>query len=227
MSDVADMLGIAGKATTSVTDEALKIMGDKAKTTTGKPTKKPKGMSREVFDLLGKDGLVSATQGNVVAPNFKNKRVNAMKGKWIWTAIHSSARNHNDPVFFHWIKAEQSYSDYPYASFNVKFDTFEYTDAEYASFLHDEANWSKADTDELVSTCHRYDMRWAIIADRVELSAHHSVEDMQERYYYVRAAVWSKRGDPAGSSANEEVVSGYDAARERKRRRAQDMVFKK
>lgn len=233
MSDVADMLGIAGKATTSVTDEALKIMGDKAKVTTGKPMKKPKGMSREVFDLLGKDGLLPSTQGNVVAPNFKNKRANALKGKWIWTAITSSARQRNDPVFFHWIKADHSYSDYPYASFNVKLDTFDYSEEEYNSLLAKDLQWTKADTDELIAVCHRYDMRWAIIADRIELSTHHSVEDMQERYYFVRAAIRARRGEAGASTSTattngaEELVSGYNVERERKRRRAQDMVFKK
>lgn len=229
MSDVADMLGIAGKAALSVTDEAMKIMGDKAKGS-GKPGKKPKGMSREVFDLLGKDGIMPSTQGNAVVPNFKNKRVNALKGKWIWTAVTSSARQRNDPVFFHWIKADQSYADYPYASFNVQLDLFDYTEEEYHEFLAIDTNWTKTDTDELVAICHRYDMRWPIIADRIELSTYHSVEDMQDRYYHVRAVIRAKRGE-AGASASmggeEEIVSGYDLERERKRRRAQDMVFKK
>ena len=49
---------------------------------------KPKGMSREVFGLLGKDGLNPAV---VPAPpltsQFKKKWNAATKGKWIWTKI--------------------------------------------------------------------------------------------------------------------------------------------
>lgn len=203
----------------------MKIMSEKVKV---KGAKKPKGMSREVYDLLGKDGLVPAVQGNVAVPSFKNKRTNALKGKWIWTSINSSARSHNPPVFYHWIKAEQSYVDYPYASFNVKLDTFQYTDEEYEKFLNEDASWSKADTDELVRVCHQYDLRWPIIGDRIDLSVPKAVEDMQERYYFVRAVVQAKRLEQANPSTTPATVaSGFNVQQERKRRRAQDMLFKK
>jgi DNA methyltransferase 1-associated protein 1 len=231
MSDIADMLGIANKAPSGnvASEEAMKIMGEKAKIVKG--GKKPKGMSREVFDLLGKDGLVPAIQGNVVAPNFKSKRVNALKGKWVWTPITSSARQNNQPAFFHWIKADQTYVDYPYASFNVKFDAFQYTDEEYEKYLSSDLSWSRADTDELIQVCHRFDMRWPVISDRIELSTPRAVEDMQERYYSVRAAVQAKRMElvtaPQAHSGGALTSSGFNVEQERKRRRAQDMLFKK
>lgn len=227
MSDVADMLGLSAKGPApTASEEALKIMGDKAKMT--KPAKKPKGMSREVYDLLGKDGLVPSIQGNVTAPNFKNKRLNAMKGKWVWTPITSSARQNNLPVFFHWIKAEQTHVDYPYATFNAKFDSFEYTDEEYSLYLVSES-WSKEDTDALVAVCHQFDMRWAIIADRIELNVGRPVEEMQARYYTVRATLKSKRsaGEVLVKTEGEVVHSGFNVEQERKRRHAQDMLFKK
>lgn len=230
MSDVADMLGLSAKGPApTASEEALKIMGDKAKMT--KPAKKPKGMSREVYDLLGKDGLVPSIQGNVTAPNFKTKRLNAMKGKWVWTPITSTARQNNQPVFFHWIKAEQTHVDYPYAAFNAKFDSFEYTGEEYASHLVSES-WSKEDTDALVAVCHQFDMRWSIIADRIELSAARPVEEMQARYYSVRAILKSKReqsqqGGGLVKTEGEVVNSGFNVEQERKRRHAQDMLFKK
>jgi DNA methyltransferase 1-associated protein 1 len=231
MSDIADMLGIANKAPIGnvASEEALKIMGEKTKIVKG--GKKPKGMSREVFDLLGKDGLVPAIQGNVVAPNFKSKRVNALKGKWVWTPITSSAmaRQNNQPAFFHWIKADQTYVDYPYASFNVKFDTFQYTDDEYEKYLSADPAWSRADTDQLVQVCHRFDMRWPVISDRIELSTPRAVESMQDRYYSVRAAIQAKRMEQASGAASavQAPSSGFNVEQERKRRRAQDMLFKK
>mmetsp|Transcript_103772 Transcript_103772/g.203503 ORF Transcript_103772/g.203503 Transcript_103772/m.203503 type:complete len:560 (+) Transcript_103772:51-1730(+) len=227
MSDVADMLGLSAKPSSGnlASEEAQKIMGEKAKT---KGIKKPKGMSREVYDLLGKDGLAPATQANVIAPSFKNKRSNALKGKWVWTHINSSARQNNQPVFFHWIRAEQTYVDYPYASFNVKLDTFSYTDEEYEENLNDDMNWSKEDTDILVNTCHQYDLRWPVISDRVSLSTPRAVEDMQDRYYSVRATLLAKRQEQAGiASAVAAVPTAFNVAQERKRRRAQDMLFKK
>jgi hypothetical protein len=228
MSDVADMLGLSAKSSSAnlASEEAMKIMGDKAVKVKG--AKKPKGMSREVYDLLGKDGITPAVQGNVIAPNFKNKRANALKGKWIWTSITNSARANNQPVFFHWIKAEQSYVDYPYASFNVKIDAFNYTDEEYEKFLGEDTTWSKADTDELVRICHEYDLRWPIIGDRVELSITRAVEELQDRYYFVRAVLQAKRLEQTTATAVPTVVStGFDLQQERKRRRAQDMLFKK
>ena len=232
MSDVADMLGLSAKAgAPSASEEAAKIMGDKAKNLGSKTGKKPKGMSREVFDLLGKDGLVPSVQGNVAVPNFKNKRVNALKGKWVWTHITSSARQNNQPVFFHWIKADQTYSDYPYAAFNSKFSSFEYSDEEYNAVLVD-GSWSRADTDELVSVCHQFDMRWPVIADRIELSIPRPVEEMQARYYAVRMILKTKReqqltGTAAVKTEGEVISSGFNLEQERKRRHAQDMLFKK
>lgn len=227
MSDIADMLGLSAKSSSGnlASDEALKIMGDKVKS--GKPAKKPKGMSREVYDLLGKDGVVPSVQGNVVIPNFKSKRVNALKGKWVWTHIKSSARQNNQPVFYHWIKADQTYVDYPYAAFNVKFDSFQYTDEEYDLLFNDDPSWSKADTDNLLETCHKYDMRWPIIADRIELNTPRMVEEMQDRYYTIRAIIMAKRNDTTNSFSPASVATGFNVEHERKRRRAQDMLFKK
>lgn len=236
MSDVADMLGLSAKSSSGnlALEEAQKIMGEKAKV---KGARKPKGMSREVYDLLGKDGLTPSVQGNVIAPNFKNKRANALKGKWIWTSITSSARSNNQPVFFHWIKAEQSYVDYPYASFNVKFDSFNYTDEEYDKYLSEDISWSKADTDELVKVCHQYDMRWPVVSDRVELTTARAVEDMQDRYYFVRAVISAKRAEQSSTVSSSvpataiapavAPASGFNLQQEKKRRRAQDMLFKK
>jgi hypothetical protein len=47
---------------------------------------KPKGMSREVFGLLGKDGLAPAIypSGLTMSKNekYKSKWVHSLKGKW-------------------------------------------------------------------------------------------------------------------------------------------------
>jgi len=199
-------------------------------------------MKREVFDLLGADSLVSSIQGNAIAPNFKNKRLNLLRGKWLWTPIHNSARACNDAVFFHWSKADlNNNSDYPYAKFNVKLDELVYSDEEYTSLLTD-VLWTRADTDQLISCCHKYELRWPVIHDRIILSTPRSIEDLQSRYYFVRAVLRKYRSMVAshdaigGSVVNAAVIDsclksissiGFDMELERKRRRVHDFMFRR
>ena len=198
-------------------------------------------MKREVFDLLGADTLVSSIQGNAIAPNFKSRRLNLLRGKWLWTPIHNSARACNDAVFFHWSKADLNNSDYPYAKFNVKLDELVYSDEEYTSLLTD-AHWTRADTDQLISCCHKYDLRWPVVHDRILLSCPRSVEDMQSRYYFVRAVLRKYRSmatsqdATSGSSAAhaatvnsclKSISIGFDMELERKRRRVHDFMFRR
>lgn len=78
MSDVADMLGL------SKTQSVMKVSGtdpmnslnDKKE---ARQKKKPKGMKREVFDLLGPDGLVPASQVPTATAGFKSKRNTNLK----------------------------------------------------------------------------------------------------------------------------------------------------
>lgn len=197
--------------------------------------------------MLGADTLVSSIQGNSMAPNFKNKRLNLLRGKWLWTPIHNSARTCNDAVFFHWCKADLNNSDYPYAKFNVKLDDLAYSDAEYTSLLTD-PQWTKTVTDQLISCCHKYDLRWPVVHDRMMLSCPsppRSLEDMQSRYYFVRAVLRKYRSmaisqEAIGSSSSSSAVHaatvdsclksisiGFDMELERKRRRVHDFMFRR
>ena len=97
MGDVADILGMSGAKSSSSSSSnnnsssADQLMG------LNKPVKaasnsikdnKPKGMSREVFGLLGKDGLAPAAYpAQPAGAAFKQKWVSSLKGKWVWTKI--------------------------------------------------------------------------------------------------------------------------------------------
>ena len=52
-------------------------------------------------------------------------------------------------------------TDYPYARFNVRLDALDYSDQEYDAHLAD-PKWSRADSDNLVALCQRYDLRWPV-----------------------------------------------------------------
>jgi hypothetical protein len=90
--DVVDILGISRP---SGPDETSKLLLDNdsnaSKKVNKKSMNKPKGMSRELFALMGPDGItpsIQTNQGNL----FKEKRQHAMRGKWIWSSFRNSAR---------------------------------------------------------------------------------------------------------------------------------------
>ena len=93
MGDVAEILGLGGnRKSDSLSVEASKILGigDKKNILLPKTAKKPKGMSREVFGLLGQDGLSSSMQSQPATQSsqiFKSKRTTSTHGKWFWSPV--------------------------------------------------------------------------------------------------------------------------------------------
>ena len=193
MGDAAEILGIKQSAPSSSAEVAAKLMAD-VKPKIGNVKKKPKGMSREVFDLIGRgqDALVPSMQSNstVASGAFKSKRVSALKGKWIWAPFTSSARPKDEvnKTFHHWVKADVQYNDYPYAKFNVKLDAPLYTDDEYEHLLKSD-KWTRAETDHLMYICYKYDLRWPVVTDRYNMIPMRRTEDIQERYYSIISKV--------------------------------------
>jgi hypothetical protein len=99
--DVADILGLK-RSSSSAQDDAAKILGEKSKSIGSKSKSKPKGMSRELFALMGTDGIapsIQTTQGNL----YKDKRQHSFQGKWVWAPFSNSARRFIDSfyVIFH------------------------------------------------------------------------------------------------------------------------------
>lgn len=101
MSDVANILGVAQAAPTTAADETARILSGKttasvsASVAKGKG-RKPKGMSRELFSLMGQDGIAPSVQSNKspLISGFKTKRVSAFQGKWLWAPFSNSARGY-------------------------------------------------------------------------------------------------------------------------------------
>jgi hypothetical protein len=107
MGDIANILGVQAKPILSQAQTAQAILaGPTPIANTTKKMKKPKGMSREVFDLMGPDGLIPAVEtSKQVHSGFKDKRISATKGKWIWAPFKSSARS-DGLEGYHWQKAD-------------------------------------------------------------------------------------------------------------------------
>ena len=112
MGDIADILGVQKGPELTDGQQATKIM--EGAPGVGRPVKmkKPKGMSREVYDLVGPAGLLPAMETKKpISSGFKEKRVSATKGKWIWAPFNSTARSDNQ-TFYHWAKADVQYNDF-------------------------------------------------------------------------------------------------------------------
>jgi DNA methyltransferase 1-associated protein 1 len=232
MGDVAEILGLQGKQAQSNGEVAAKILSEKPKAAGPKGVKKPKGMSREVFDLMGpgQDSLLPSMQTNATMTSaaFKSRRTTAAKGRWVWATFTNSARanDENSKIFYHWVKSDVQSSDYPYAKFNIKLDPVMYSEDEYEHLLKAE-QWSRAETDHLMYICYKYDLRWPVIADRYALIPAKRTEEMQARYYSIVAKVRAHRSGTGESSLKNEPYTSFDYDAERTRREQQEILFRK
>ena len=96
MSDVANILGVHVPGAMTAADEAAKILAAKSKIGFKSKQPKPKGMSREVYSLMGVDSIVPTVQTNKPSLGFKNKRISATHGRWIWAPFSNSARRYDN-----------------------------------------------------------------------------------------------------------------------------------
>jgi DNA methyltransferase 1-associated protein 1 len=238
--DVADLLGIQPREQPSMSEEASRILEGKMKSVGGpRVGKKPNGMSREVYGLLGHDSIAPSMQTNKVISNaaFKTtKRVSALRGKWVLAPIYKSSETHNisakeaaqqtSTPLYHWVKADMQYAEYPYSKFNIRMDRITYSDEEYDHLLQSEV-WSRSETDALMSLCHKYDLRWPVIVDRYSLQPPRACEDIQERYYSIQAKLRAHRtGRTDINAKTNEVSTTFDIEQERTRRHRMDQHFR-
>ncbi|KAJ1725601.1 swr complex subunit [Coemansia erecta] len=167
-----------------------------------KPKQKAPGLSRELNSLYLENQTIPVPLDTFQAkPKFGTKAE-----RWIWRGFKSSARNDN-LALYHWVKANEQYSDYFYAQFNAKTKPYEYTDEEYTKCIESlDAGWTRAETDYLLGLCKRFDMRFIVIHDRYYSGtdcpekpaegAERSLEDLKDRYYSIcRALIQYRSGE--------------------------------
>jgi hypothetical protein len=94
--DVGDILGLSRPSATSQEEQIKLLLDDSSNKQTKSNSKnktKPKGMSRELFALMGPDGAALAPSIQTNQPNlFKDKRQHAMHGRWVWSSFRNSSR---------------------------------------------------------------------------------------------------------------------------------------
>lgn len=183
------------------------------------PSKKPEGISRELYALIGPSAPSLAA--NLAKPRLKQKPNFSGRGttKWEWRPISHPARG-DTLQLGHWVKANEPDNEYLFAKYDVQPAKYTYSDEEYSTLLEDN-EWSKEETDYLFNIAHDYDLRWYVIHDRYEFldGPPRAIEDLKDRYYsccrkLIRSRPWS--GDEASKS---QLLNNYQFDKEREKMR--------
>ncbi|PCG91624.1 Hypothetical protein PENO1_092890 [Penicillium occitanis (nom. inval.)] len=149
--------------------------------------KRPEGITRELFALLGEKAPPIALNEN----KYKLKKSNRRATPWRWTEFTNEARS-DGLVLRHWKKtetankpakpddatmevdeqttdgAQKGPKQYAFAKYNIKAQVpRRYTDDQYQRYLQSD-DWSREETDYLMGLVEEYDLRWVIIADRYD-----------------------------------------------------------
>ena len=212
MGDVAQILGLGDAAAKQA------LFGGSVAPPAGKggAAKKPDGVNREVFSLLGSSSALPSVvpSGGRIREMLLRKEVPATR--WLWTEFDNSARA--DGVRLkHWQRAANVSLDYAFSRFNRKTAVVHYSGDEYAQavvpqdgagaapgaaaasaataqpVLPQSPSWSKEETDVLFSMCDEFNLRWYVIEDRWPLSPRRSLAELKDRYYGVARAVLLSR----------------------------------
>ncbi|XP_042516110.1 SWR1-complex protein 4-like [Macadamia integrifolia] len=185
--------------------------------------RKPDGISREVYALTG--GVAPLMPSIDVSQLKRRSHSDKEKITWKWLPFTSSARTDNLHLY-HWVRVVNDVpptGDYSFAKYNKSVDIVKYTDEEYDKYLTDPI-WTKAETDQLLDLCERFDLRFIVIADRFPSSR--TVEELKDRYYTVsREILLARASSTADVSGHPVVKEPYNVAQETERKRALSMVL--
>ncbi|KAF7355467.1 SWR1-complex protein 4 [Mycena sanguinolenta] len=157
--------------------------------------RKPDGISRELFSLIGPSSTTLVAQ--LAKPRLKQKpNLGAgSKIKWQWRAFKN---------------------EYPFAKYNVQRPTFTYSEDEYTLHLED-SEWTKEETDYLMKIVAEYDTRWYVIYDRYEFAGGvaRTMEDLKDRYCSVCRKLVRNRPWAGDENSKNALLSSYQFDKER------------
>jgi len=164
--------------------------------------KKPEGMNRELFNLLGgvqPDATGSGPKQQPEESLLKEIRPGVTQNnKWLIAPFTNPARK-DGLVLYHWQKESEINEPYPYAKLNKKVEVIKYNEEEYNNLIAKvDSNWTKEDTDFLFDLCERFDLRFIIVTDRFNISRPNnkrSIEEIKARYYSIGKILLENRGD--------------------------------
>ncbi|KAG6831382.1 hypothetical protein H0H92_010984 [Tricholoma furcatifolium] len=177
-------------------------------------TRKPEGISRELYALIGP----SAPSLVTVKPRLKQKPNlgGVSKVKWECRAFKNSARQ-DSLELRHWVNAvSPEDAEYRFAKFNVPSNVFTYSQDEYTRFL-DDKDWTKEETDYLFSVARDYDVRWFVIHDRYNFpgGVPRTVDDLKDRYYSVCRKLVRNRPWAGDEQSKNAMISSFNFDKDR------------
>ncbi|KZP00204.1 hypothetical protein CALVIDRAFT_560796 [Calocera viscosa TUFC12733] len=197
-------------------------------------TRKPDGISRELYNLIGNAAPTLVAQ--VSRPKFKARPdLGRARVKWEFREFDNPAR-----------KDHLKLRDYRFARYNVDSSPITYTDEEYeaiygtipaaldsamlASTSKEDAPWTKEDTDYLFRLVREYDQRFIVVVDRwaPPSGIDRPIEELKGRYYAVSRSVLEKRLPEDDPNKAQTVANfAFDKDQERKRRDYVTALFKR
>ncbi|KAH8094905.1 hypothetical protein BXZ70DRAFT_1009849 [Cristinia sonorae] len=224
-ADVRSILSL-GPSTPSQTQTPL----------TRKPSmRKPEGMTRELYALLGPSTPTLATQ--FAKPRLKQKPKLGSNGvdkdaqeavagpsssgggrvRWEWREFKNGART-DGLKLKHWVNAATDpNAEYPPAKYNIQPNVYVYSLDEYTRWLSVDKEWTKEETDYLFELVREYDGRFYVVGDRYEFpnGPQRSLEDLKDRYYSVCRKLIRNRPWAGDEASKNQLLSSFQFDKER------------
>ncbi|KAG8218672.1 hypothetical protein J3R82DRAFT_4338 [Butyriboletus roseoflavus] len=183
------------------------------------PAKKPDGISRELYSLIGPSAPSLAA--HLAKPRLKQKPSFGAGGtvKWEHRPFRNTARE-DALQLSHWVKLVDPDREYPFAKYNVQPKPYNYSQDEYTRLL-DDNEWTKEETDYLFKIVQEYDLRWYVIHDRYDYpdGPVRAIEDLKDRYYSVCRKLIRNRPWAGDESAKSQLLNSYQFDKEREKMR--------
>ncbi|THV08368.1 hypothetical protein K435DRAFT_708105 [Dendrothele bispora CBS 962.96] len=184
--------------------------------------RKPEGISRELYSLIGPSAPTLAAQ--LAKPRLKQKPNlgGGGKVKWEWRTFKNSART-DSLELGHWVKANSDpNAEYTFAKYNVQHTVYSWTQDEYTRYLQD-PEWTPEESQYLFKLAVEYDLRWYIIHDRYHYptGVTRELEDLKDRYFSIcRKLVRNRPWNGDETSKNQLLASfSFDKEREQLRKK--------
>ncbi|KAK2466107.1 hypothetical protein APHAL10511_001749 [Amanita phalloides] len=181
----------------------------------GISTRRPDGISRELYSLMGPAAPTLAAQ--LTKPRLKQKPNLGGGGKprWEYRSFKNPARS-DGLELQHWVKASIDPNlEYRFAKYNIHPASYAYSPEEYAKYLEDK-EWTKDETDYLLNLAQEYDSRWYVIHDRYDFPGlNRSIEDLKDRYYSVCRKLIRNRPWTGDENAKNQLLASFQFDKER------------
>ncbi|KXN89596.1 SWR1-complex protein 4 [Leucoagaricus sp. SymC.cos] len=197
-------------------DNAVSVGPSQPKRTSSSHIKKPEGISRELYSLIGPSAPTLAAQPSKPRLKLKPNLGIGTRTKWEWRSFENSGRT-DGLALRHWVKANSDpNTDYPFAKYNVQPANYTYSQDEYMRFLEDR-EWTKEETDYLFSLVRDFDSRWYIIHDRYDYPGRppRMLEDLKDRYYSVCRKLVRNRPWAGDEASKVMLLSSFQFDKER------------